>query len=213
MIFNNFEAVYFTVLMMVPGFIMNMGYNYILPTREGQAPIYLVRFIVFSCVNFALAWPGLNSLIKSRYWEEHPFRWSVLLVLIVLFLPYAIGLIAGIVTERKWVRKLLLKTGINPIHPSPTAWDYIMSNESRYVIVTLKNGFVIYGLFASKSLASTVPTEKDIYLEEIFELDDDETWVPKSKGIWISGSEILHIEFLIFKENQEGQSEESEPTE
>ncbi|MDT9717443.1 DUF6338 family protein [Paenibacillus sp. ClWae2A] len=209
MIFNNFEAVYYTVLMMVPGFIMNMGYNYILPTREGQAPIYLVRFIVFSCVNFAFAWPMINKLIQSRYWEQHPFRWSIILGLIVLLLPYVIGIFTGIAAERDWIRKLLLKTGINPVHPSPTAWDYIMSNDSSYVIVTLKNGFVIYGLFASKSLASTVPTEKDLYLEEIFELDENEEWLPKAKGIWISGPEILHIEFLI-SENKEEKDEEPE---
>lgn len=211
MIFNNFEAVYFTVLMLVPGFIMNMGYNYILPLREGQASIFIIRFIVFSCVNYALAWPLINKLAQLRYWEAHPFRWSLILGVILLLLPYVVGVSAGIVTQKDWIRKLLRKITLNPIHPLPTAWEYIMSQESRYVIITLKNEEVVYGLFSSKSLASSVPTEKDIYLEQIYNLSQTGEWKAQGKGAWINGSEILHIEFLLLENEENDKDDESKP--
>jgi hypothetical protein len=85
-----------------------------------------------------------------------------------------------------------------------------MSQESRFVIITLKNEEVIYGLFASESLASSVPTEKDIYLEQIYNLNQTGEWKAQGKGAWINGSEILHIEFLLLEDEEDNTDEESE---
>lgn len=216
MIFNNYEAVFYTILALVPGFIMNMGYGYLIPLREGQAQLYLIRLVVFSCVNYALVWPAVHNLIQIKYWVEHPLNWSFILILILLLMPYSIGMFVGYVNSRDWIRTILRKIGINPIHPAPTAWDFIMPSDAKYVIVTLKDKTEIFGLYSDNSLASSVPTEKDIYIEQVFKIDerDDETWleVEGSRGMWINGSEILHIEFKdAYSKEDEENGESKQP--
>lgn len=216
MVFNNYEAVFYTILALVPGFIMNMGYGYLIPLREGQAQLYLIRFIVFSCINYALVWPAINKLIQIKYWIEHPLRWSLILILILLILPYSVGMLVGYINNRDWIRIILRRIGINPIHPAPTAWDFVMQGESRYVIVTLKDKTEICGLYSDKSLASSVPSEKDLYIERIYKVDEenDGTWceIDKGRGMWINGSEILHIEFKsAYAEEDEENGESEQP--
>lgn len=212
MIFNNYEAAFYTVLLLVPGFIMNMGYAYLVPVREGQAQLVLVRYVVFSCFLYALIWPFVGPLYKLNYWISHPFRWSLILILILIVLPYTLGLLIGLINGRNWIRAILRRVGINPIHPAPTAWDYVMVRDSGYVVVTLKNGNHIFGLFAENSMASSVSAEKDIYLEKMYKIDEEDNWqlIERDQGVWINGSEILHIEFRSVNEEEEENGEQTQ---
>lgn len=217
MIFSNYDSVFYTILLIVPGFILNLGYTYLIPHREGQAAIYSIRFITYSCINYAIIWPFAHDMIMEKYWETHPFRWSLLLIIFLLALPYFLGLVIGIINGKDWIRRALRKGGINPIHPVPTGWDYIMPKTQKYVIITLKNGQDIYGLFSEKSMASSVPTEKDIYLEQIYSLSDEGDWetIARGEGMWVNGSEILHIEFrstddMAEEEDDNGEQEQQQ---
>jgi len=54
-------------------------------------------------------------------------------------------------------------------HPVPTAWDYKFSNlGTRYVIIDLKDGSIIYGKYSNNSFSSSIPEERDIYIEEVY---------------------------------------------
>jgi len=86
------------------------------------------------------------------------------------------------------------------IHPIKKPWDFIFGKkEAFWIIVTLKNGTKIGGKYDSKSFASSFPAEEQIYLEEVWRLDESGKFVNAisgSKGILISGGNILAIEFL-----------------
>lgn len=196
MTLSNFDMALYTLLFIIPGFSMSYAYGIFIPQRDKVYQPAFLRFFFFSCLNFAIWWPLIHHWIKITYYDIHPFRWSFCIIGVLIIFPYILGLITGFVTEKEWLRVLLNKMKVYTLHPVPTAWDYIMS-ESAYIIVTLKDGTRIHGKYSSKSIASSVPNEKDVYIEIIYKVDENDNWqeVPRTNGVWIAGDQILHIEF------------------
>lgn len=97
-----------------------------------------------------------------------------------------------------FVRLLLLTKYKNNLFPRP--WDFVFREESSYwVIVHLKDGNKIGGIYGKDSFASGYPHEEQIYLEELWELDKNGGFVKpldKSKGMIILKDEIFAIELL-----------------
>lgn len=67
-----------------------------------------------------------------------------------------------------------------------------------FVIITLQDDSKIYGLYGENSFTSTEPDERDIYLEKIYDIDEQNNWVENeySLGIHILQNQIKTIEFL-----------------
>lgn len=90
------------------------------------------------------------------------------------------------------------------LRPEVSAWDYIFSlRKSYWVILHLKNGNKIAGSYSTKSFTSAFPNKQDIYLEELWKLDDDNKFsakISRSAGLWISADEISSIEFFDYEE-------------
>ena len=64
--------------------------------------------------------------------------------------------------------------------------------------MTLTDGTQVAGYFGARSMASSDPERKDIFLEEAYTVPDDGTpWeaVAESLGAYIEGSQISSIEF------------------
>jgi hypothetical protein len=62
--------------------------------------------------------------------------------------------------------------------------------------VTLKDDTKHVGLLGAKSFISTDPSERDIYIEKVYERQGDGEW--KDVGDWsvlIAGSEVKTVEF------------------
>ena len=67
------------------------------------------------------------------------------------------------------------------------------------MLVHLKDGMTVGGRFDTKSLASSAPAEEQIYIEELWHLDENRVFVApikQSSGAIILGSEIRAVEFL-----------------
>jgi hypothetical protein len=79
-----------------------------------------------------------------------------------------------------------------------TAWDSYFSQEKpAWVLVTLKDGSFVYGLFGKKSFASDDPDCRDLYLEAAYDQLADGQWAPREDtgGVLIMAGEISTIEF------------------
>lgn len=90
-------------------------------------------------------------------------------------------------------------------NPIPTAWDYYFNKkEPCFVVITLKSGKSIYGLFSDKSFASSEQTERDLYIEKTYNFNDETEWkeIPRNKGIYINKEDIETIEFYSFGGNE-----------
>lgn len=68
-------------------------------------------------------------------------------------------------------------------------------------MVKLKDGTKFAGYCGGRSFISSVPEERDIYVEESYDLSDDDEWKPRpGKSLLIAAGEISTIEF--FKVNR-----------
>lgn len=95
--------------------------------------------------------------------------------------------------ELQWLQKFVP-------HPTQKPWDYVFSKRRTYwVIVTLKNGNKIAGMYGPNSFASSAPAEEQIYLEQLWVLNEDEGFdrpAEQTCGIIVLSSEILSIELM-----------------
>ncbi len=55
----------------------------------------------------------------------------------------------------------------------------------------------------SDSFVSSDPTERDIYIQQIYDIDDPNNWNPRNHGVLITGGEISTIEFWQLLDSEE----------
>lgn len=90
----------------------------------------------------------------------------------------------------------LTKLRLNPVHPTPSAWDWTFEAlGEQFVLVALRDGTHIGGLMGSDSFVSSDPTERGIYIQQIYDIDETDNWKPMDHGVLIAGGEISSIEF------------------
>jgi hypothetical protein len=87
------------------------------------------------------------------------------------------------------------------VHPIRKPWDYVFGKKHCYwVIVHLVDGKKIGGRYDKNSFTSSYPAEEQIYLEQVWHLDDKGAFmkaVERSGGIIILGKEISSLEFFL----------------
>ena len=66
----------------------------------------------------------------------------------------------------------------------------------QWVLVTLKDGTRFAGFCGSDSFMSSDPSERDIYIQQVYDVDDDNNWSSSAeKALLIIADEIQTIEF------------------
>jgi hypothetical protein len=126
----------------------------------------------------------------------------------LVLLPSLIGAGFGILSEQvdtignDQLRGLLQRLGVSEAVRTRDAWTWGLRSQQTEVFVraSLKGGSTVLGLFGQRSLASSDPAMRDIFLEEEWQADGggwfDEPY-ENSRGIWISGDELVQLEFFI----------------
>ena len=163
-------------------------------------------YLTVSTIYWAVLFLASDMLIAIGYWWDgstlSTLRWLVFLVI----LPVIVGVITGVVSNRTLLYRSLKKIRLNPIHPTPSAWDWTFSDlNEQYVLVKLKNGAMFGGFLGADSFISSDPNERDMYIVEIFEIDAENKWVTNGHGVYLTGRDISSIEFLPSSNNEEEQ--------
>ncbi len=71
------------------------------------------------------------------------------------------------------------------------------STGSYDMYFTLKDETKWYGYMGVNSFMSSDPTERDIFIEHVFEFaQDGQPWTPRNTSVWIGHGEIQSLEFL-----------------
>ncbi|MBQ7264809.1 MAG: hypothetical protein IJS61_01775 [Firmicutes bacterium] len=197
MIIDSINMVIYTMFFVIPGFIIAETINSIIPSKRRSDAEKLLLYLGYSILNFG-CWLWLFICATNNLKDKTSLYWLVIaaLALITGFLTGCVISFFKIHNPIKWVMK---KIKIQVANPIPTAWEYKFSQltQGRYLTVCLEDGTVIRGAFYNKSLASSDMENMDLFLEEVYMIDNGK-WkaVKGSDGVWISSNSIKWISFL-----------------
>jgi hypothetical protein len=153
----------------------------------------LYEAFFFGCINYfaVVIWlPGVLTNL-NQFLSIPSYIISLLIVPILLPLLW-----------RKILNSNLFKGKI--INLTPKGWDYFFGKGVPcLMLIHLKNGQLIGGLYDNNSLASSYPENEDIYLQEIWELDDTGKFkkpIDNTLGLLINYESVDYIELFKFTE-------------
>lgn len=188
--------VYLVLALVVPGLLIVWARAQFITGRLQPVKDAAVAYLALSVVYYALAFP----MVEYALTFERPGWPKALAWLAIVFIgPLATGAMLGIAAQREWLRALAAKLGINPVHATPTAWDFTFADRrnATFVMATLADGSTVSGLFGTGSFASSDPAERDLLIEEVWDVDDAGLWSPKPEriAIYLTAKEIRHVQF------------------
>ncbi|MBU9723145.1 MULTISPECIES: DUF6338 family protein [Bacillaceae] len=204
---TNYTVLMIVLLFIVPGFIIDFIRRKFISLKDTRTEFVYIQFLIYSCFNYGVWAFPIYYLYKNDFQTQHPMLTFLFWISIMFVFPIVFGLISVIVHQYSLMKKFYNKLGLNPIHPTAVSWDYVFNNkkEGAYVTIHLKDNQPISGYFGSRSFASSLSSERDIFLEKIYELDEDGNWIELTplRSIWIKGDEIKAIEYVERSETEE----------
>lgn len=191
---KSLDNIYLVLGFLVPGLIALFVRSQFVTGRSPPHAAALLSYLTVSVIYYALALPFVGyvlSLQEPGY--EKAFSWFAL----VFVGPAVLGLLLGINIQKDLFRRVLQRCGLNPVHVIPTAWDWKFGGMTdQWVIVTLKDGTQFAGFCGNDSFMSSDPAERDIYIQWIYDIDDNNNWSQRGEnGVLIAAGEIRTIEF------------------
>jgi len=190
------------------GVVMDIeGLNELLPLVSALAPGFIILFfrsqfisgrlpgikegafyyIIISLAYYALAVPMLSIIGLSAVCQAFA---------LFFVLPFTVGIFFGLSYQKGWTRWVTRKLGLKVMHAAPCAWDYAFGQLNGYswIMVELRDGRRIRGLFGPASFASAGDDGSDIFIEEV--TGNDFGRMERKAGVWISKSDISVIEII-----------------
>ena len=189
----------------IPGFITLKFYGLLSSSGTRNTSQQVLDAIAYSCINYAvLAFP-IFSLEEADIRSSDPYTYFTLWAAFLLLVPIGTACAFLKLRETKFARG-------NLPHPIGKPWDYFFRQcKGCWVLVTLKDGRRIGGLYWTKSFSSDHPHAPELYLEDAWHLDAD-GWFESRKdatmGILVAESEISTVEF--FDPNWSNQNEQED---
>lgn len=217
-----FVTIFFASGFLVPGFVLHRTIGLFIVQRKEDIQIFVLRFLAYTLFMYLLAFPRYYWIYSTKYYLRHPFLTSYLAVFLMFGLPVLCGVGIGILLQwykrsRHAIEGILDRLKIYLLDHEHTAWGYQFCRLTEgidafgpvVVTVSLKDGSQKVGVYGRKSFASEPSEHADIYIERLYEPDDEGNLnpIPNSQGILIKHSEILSIRFdsIYLSEKEEDQ--------
>jgi len=182
----------------VPGFVTYQGVRlFSVRIARGNRDFILV-YVTLSALNFAVA-----SLLVPVIHAAGLDLSNQLLTLAgyVFVVPFVTGIVLGTLIQKDILIGLFRRrpfrwTGIKPVSHIPTAWDWKFGQtDEQFVLITLKDGTEFTGHLGSASFISSETSERDMFVQQLYERDDEGVWQPTEKSLYVSKDEIRTVEF------------------
>jgi hypothetical protein len=185
------KALLFLALVL-PGFISLKIYSWIIAIENRDYSKSVVEAVCYSVLNFVFFFWLLIIISKDGFIDQHPlYYWLAVLFTFIIAPTIWPFLFVWLSTLKIFKAKVL--------SPYKQPWDYVFSRrESYWVEIKMKNGETIRGKYALKSMASSYPAERQIYLEELWLPVEGRKFGKKSNrtlGVLISQDEISYLKF------------------
>lgn len=191
---KSFDNLYMTLGFLVPGLIALFVRSQFITGRRPPHGAALLSYLTVSIIYYALAFPFVDLVISI----QKPYYLKTMAWFVLVFMgPAILGLLLGINIQKGLSHRFLQLCNLNPVHIMPTAWDWKFGGMiEQWVLVTLKDGTRFAGFCGKDSFMSSDPAERDIYIQWIYDIDDNNNWSPRGEnGVLITAGEIRTIEF------------------
>jgi len=197
---EGFADLYFVVSVLVPGFIYNGAMSTFVPIRaHREKEVVLLRYLTATAFNYAICSPLIYLLVFGVVFERSPAGQAVCWLFIIFVAPIVLAIGRAWLVQRDVPAWLFSFVGLRTLSPIPTGWDWVFSTTGPcYVLITLRDGTEIAGYFGRRSMASSAPDRRDIYIERVYAVPDERgQWreVDRSLGMHVDGSQIAYLEF------------------
>ena len=183
----------FLLIFFLPGFVSLKIYDLLVPNENRDFSKQFLDAIVYSLINFLLLFWMYTHFLKLLV-SASLTAWMY--AIIICFVgPIMWPIIFLMLTQMRLLRKLI-------ISPIKRPWDWFFSKkEPLWVIIELMDGKKIGGILADNSYVSSHPAEEQIYLEEVWRLDEQGHFyengkIENSKDVIILGKNISSLEFF-----------------
>jgi len=202
------DVIWYLFLFLIPGFLTAFWINLFVPLRPGPDHKSTLTYILLSSL-LALPW----LLFQGWYGHLsyfHRFAELVIFVSFMLLAPFLTAIIFSKVINNSdhYPWKAFQKVfKVRTVHPIPSAWDKtFMEIEDGWILVTLKDGTRIGGIWDEKANASSDPTERDLFLPRPYRVDTEGNWTetPGSMGMLIKADQLALIEFFRYGSADQG---------
>ena len=185
------DKLYLFIMFVVPGFVSLKTYELLFPGETKDSSKQLVDAVAYSCLNYGLLFFPIILVEGITEFGKCLYLYYIFYFFVLFLSPILIVLIWRKLRQTQFVQK-------NAPHPTSKPWDFVFSQRKSYWIkVTLKDGTLIGGRFSDKSFASSTPAPEQIYLEEVWVLNENGGFERKKNdtaGVIVLSSEISHIE-------------------
>ncbi|MEJ0058172.1 MAG: DUF6338 family protein [Terricaulis sp.] len=189
------EAAYYLLALSVPAIVflfVRIQFTHGRMPKAGDAALY---YLAITAIYYGVAYPFvLLAIATPGNW----FSWWLGWLSLAFLIPAVLGAIAGWAAQRDLLYRALRAMGLKTVHMTPTAWEWRFGQcPGEWVVVTLTNGNAYGAKCGSGSFISTEPSERDLYLECVYDIADDGTWTERGYGMLISAGEVSTVEFSL----------------
>lgn len=112
--------------------------------------------------------------------------------------PVCAGIVLAYLYQWRWSYRLAARFGLKLAHHIPAAWDYLFESipAGTFILVKLTDGTEIPGRMGPDAFASSSKEERDLLIDELYEIDSQGAWNPVNppRHILLCGKDIRHIE-------------------
>jgi len=191
---ENIDSIYLAIGFLVPGLIVLFIRAQFLTGTTPPHAQSMLSYLTISVIYYAFVLPIIDFVLSFR---EQSYLQFIAWFSLIFVGPVFFGLLLGVNIQKQIFRRILQSIGLNPVHVMPTAWDWKFGGmKEQWVLVTLKDDACIAGFCGAGSFISSDPDERDIYIELIYDIGEDNNWYPRGEtSILIAHGEIKTVEF------------------
>jgi hypothetical protein len=209
------EVLVLALFLLVPGFVFIRVLDSLHPGRRLSTGQQIIDVGFWSVANLAVWF--LPTLILLQLGPGLPYLlYRLLLFVLILLGIFGTPLLLAYILHRLELRGTLKNWGTKP---SPTPSDWVFSHEAGkhyYVRFHRKEGKDLGGYFGENSFAGASANGKEIYIEEVWRLDEDGRFIERVEG---TQGAIVHredcdlIEFFETPKTRDGRTLDGGQTE
>lgn len=193
--FSDPQNTYLVLALIVPGLIITYARAQFTTGRMQKHSDAILSYFTLSAIYGAIILPILDLLRQGEITDP---MGAGLWFLLIFLGPMIFGSLLGLISKKEIIRRILHKIKINSVHTMPTAWDWKFGNmKEQLVIVTLKDDTKFAGYCGRESFMSSEPSERDIFIQKIYDWGDNDSWIDGGEhGLWVASGEVRSIEFF-----------------